>query len=325
LSIFERDLLVRELRAYPEAEEGVSSANLRAYLACYNLLELAGQASYRIGYMLLDDVAVALQTFSQQDRSGSKGSVVIVHGYMDHMGLYQHLIKALYNQGYDLLCYDLSGHGLSAGHALAVDDFQHYATQLAELLDHFKGQLARPIHLVGQSTGGAVVMAHQLFFPDHSQQVIGERVLLAPLVRPSLWRSIKRKFQWLKYFLRHVPRRYSENSHDEEFIRFIREVDPLQHREIPVSWVGAMLVWGDWIEAHPPVSGRMHMIQGSDDGTVDWQHNRTVLECLYPDLQLTILDGAKHHLVNEEPYYRDQVFTQIESIFKHWENENGQP
>ncbi|WP_415904592.1 alpha/beta hydrolase [Neptuniibacter sp. QD48_55] len=325
MTLFDRDLLVKGLRPYIETGFGIPSESVRAYLACYGLLDIAEKSNYRIGRIALDEVSVTLQSFSVLDRSRNRGTVVLVHGYMDHVGLYQHLIDDLLKSGFDLLCYDLSGHGLSDGDPLAVDDFQHYATQLAELLASLDQELSYPVHLVGQSTGGAVVMAHQLLFTDQTMPSLGERVLLAPLVRPSLWRSIQRKFRWLKYVLRQVPRRYSQNSHDDDFIRFLREGDCLQHREIPVSWVGAMLAWGDWIEAHLPVPGRIHMIQGTLDSTVDWQHNMAVLGRLYPEMELTLIDEAKHHLVNETPQYRDQVFNQIELIFKRWENENGQP
>ncbi|WP_286240271.1 alpha/beta hydrolase [Neptuniibacter halophilus] len=322
---FDRDILIRGLANFTEAGSGVPSESVRAYLATYHLLDLVAGAEYRIGRICLDDTWVTLQFYGQKTGQGSRGTVVILHGYMDHVGLYQRLIHDLHRQGYDLLCYDLSGHGLSDGDALAVDDFQHYASQLAELLTCLQSTLVHPVHLLGQSTGAAVIMAHQLLFSTQQMVPLGQRILLAPLVRPALWRSIRRKFRLLKYFLRRVPRRYSLNSHDKVFCRFISEQDPLQHRDIPVSWVGAMLAWGDWVEQHKPVPGGIHMIQGTGDGTVDWRHNMAVLGRLYPELDLLLIEEARHHLVNETAHYRDRVFNRIEQILQQWENENGQP
>lgn len=323
--MFDRDCLVKGLPLYKAALPGIPCQNVRGYLVHYALLELAESSEYRIGRMVLDELSVTLQSFAHTDDNHSRGTVVIVHGYMDHMGLYQKLITTLYKTGYDLLCYDLSGHGLSDGNPLAVDDFKHYATQLSELISKVGPSLKAPLHMIGQSTGAAVLIAHQLLFSSQSMPQQGVQVMLAPLIRPNLWRSIKRKFSLLKYVLKRVPRQYSQNSHDAAFIRFIEERDSLQHRQIPVSWIGAMLSWGDWIEQHPPVKGRVYMIQGTDDSTVDWQHNLGVMGRLYPDLDLTLIEQAKHHLVNESDRYRLQVFQRILQILAEWENKNGQP
>ena len=65
------------------------------------------------------------------------------------------------------------------------------------------------------------------------------------------------------------------------------------------------------------------MIQGTDDDTVDWRYNLAILERLYPELELTLINGAKHHLVNETEIYRDEVFEKVGQIFDRWENKNG--
>ena len=322
---FDRDILIRGLPDFQGAVAGIPSESVRAYLSFYHLQDLAEMAVYKVGRMKLDEVNVTVQSFAQPLGRSARGTVIVVHGYMDHMGLYQHLIFNLFQERFNVLCYDLSGHGLSDGNALAVDDFHHYATQLAELVAQLEQDLVYPLHLVGQSTGAAVVMAHQLLFSHGNLPLLGERVLLAPLVRPAMWRSIRRKYRWFKYVLKRVPRRYSNNSHDKSFMRFISERDLLQHREIPVSWVGAMLAWGEWVENHPPVRGKIHMIQGTDDGTVDWHHNMAELGRLYPELELKLIKQAKHHLVNESPEYRDQVFNHLCQVFDNWENENGLP
>ncbi len=321
---FDRDLLVQGLPLYVDTPPGIPSESVRSYLRLYHLLDLAERTEYRIGRIDLDEVWITMQSFFLKPGENCRGTVIVLHGYMDHMGLYQHLINDLLSSGFNVVCYDLSGHGLSDGDPLHVDDFQHYATQLSEVLSRFDQEFTYPVHLVGQSTGAAVVMAHQLLFTDKKIPSLGERVLLAPLVRPSMWRSIQRRYRWLKYVLRRVPRKYGQNSHDKAFLHFVAEHDLLQHREIPVSWVGAMLAWGNWIESHKPVLGRIHMIQGTDDRTVDWHHNMAVLGRLYPELEMTLVDDAKHHLVNESPEYRDQVFNQIHKVFLEWENDLAQ-
>lgn len=322
---FDPARLVRALPQYSAQQEQGLSAEITAYLEHYQLSLLAAESDYCVGRMTLDDVETVVQSFKPKAEQGCHGTVIVVHGYMDHFALYRHLSAELLAEGYQVIGYDLSGHGLAAGDPLHVDDFQHYATQLAQLIQTIgaDSKTDGPLHLIGQSTGAAVIMAYQLLFGGEMAAEPGARILLAPLVRPSLWRSIQRKFRWFKYVLKRVPRRYSQNSHDALFLDFVAHEDSLQYREIPVSWIGAMLAWGDWVEAHQSVTGPVHMIQGTDDGTVDWRHNMAVLGRLFPELELTLIKDAKHHLVNESPVYRQQAFNQITRILN--SHKKGQP
>ena len=54
---------------------------------------------------------VAGQLFLQE---GARGTVFMVHGYTDHLGLYGDLIRHLLALGYSVAGFDLPGHGLSS-------------------------------------------------------------------------------------------------------------------------------------------------------------------------------------------------------------------
>ncbi|MGH1462244.1 MAG: alpha/beta hydrolase [Neptuniibacter sp.] len=313
---FDRDLLIKSLETFLKAPKGIPNGEVSSYLRHYHLYDLASSGVYRIGRMVLDDVAVTLQLFQQRDIVSTKGLVIVCHGYMDHVGLYSHLITALHQDGFDVLCYDMSGHGLSDGDPLAVNDFEHYALQLDAVIKYVKTAGTGPIHLIGQSTGGAVICAQHLLLEAPQTLSGGKRILLAPLVRPSMWRSIQRRFRWLKYVIRRVPRRYSRSSHDHDFVTFLAENDPLQHTEIPVSWIGAMLAWGDWLEQQEPSSEPVYIAQGTEDKTVDWKHNLQVLKAVYPNSQVMMIKNARHHLVNESDQYLNPVLKFISSVLQ---------
>ncbi|MGH1430190.1 MAG: alpha/beta fold hydrolase [Neptuniibacter sp.] len=314
MALFDRDILIKSLETFSKAPKGIPNGEVNAYLRHYHLYDSASSGVYRIGRMVLDDVAVTLQLFQQRDAVISKGLVVVCHGYMDHVGLYSHLITALQQDGFDVLCYDMSGHGLSDGDPLDVDDFEHYALQLNGLIKAFAHGGNKSIHLIGQSTGGAVVCAQHLLLDNPQSLQGGKRILLAPLVRPAMWKSIRRRFRWLKYVIRRVPRRYSRSSHNHDFVTFLAENDPLQHNEIPVSWIGAMLAWGDWLEQQKPSVEPVYIIQGTEDRTVDWIHNLQVLEAVFPNNKVMTLKNARHHLVNESAQYLNPVLKFVSSV-----------
>jgi alpha-beta hydrolase superfamily lysophospholipase len=286
-----------------------------SYFTLYNLAPLRARYQLSLGVVTCGTFDLVVQHYTQNasSRERSKGSIILVHGYMDHVGLYSKLIGHLLEQGWDVLCYDLPGHGLSSGERYAIDHFSQYAEQLEHILHH--QILAGPWVLMGQSTGGTIVMAHQYLF-GNGEHKVAHRILLAPLIRPAQYELIRLKYFILRFFLKKVHRVKSTNSHDIEFVRFVRSQDPLQYKWIAVNWIGAMLEWADLVESGSCQDGHMTVIQGTDDKTVDWQHNIQVLRRLYSEIDVLLVEGGRHHLANEGLPWREQVFSKIQYVLK---------
>ena len=53
------------------------------------------------------------------------------------------------------------------------------------------------------------------------------------------------------------------------------------------------------------------VIQGDQDTTVDWRWNLARIRETFPAAEIRILQGARHHLVNESPELRAQVFAAL--------------
>nr|WP_051221356.1 alpha/beta hydrolase [Neptunomonas japonica] len=303
--------LRQSLSDYQHAEIFQPSESWLSYLKMYQLASLQEQYRLRVGVVSCDAYDLVVQHYMQA--GASRGTVVLVHGYMDHVGLYSQLISEVLGQGWDVLCYDLPGHGLSSGDSYAIDHFSRYAEQLEKILQ--QGVCEKPCVMLGQSTGGAIVLAHQkLFASEQTTDPIAQRILLAPLIRPTQYHAIYWKYVVLRFFLKRIRRFYSNNSHDKDFLYFIRHQDPLQKQWVAVNWVGAMLEWVDLIEGGQPQSIAITLIQGTDDGTVDWQHNLPVLQRLFPSIDVKLVEEGRHHLVNEGLPWRQQVFDKIREV-----------
>lgn len=275
---------------------------LLRYLQYYHLAELL--VDYRLSCGWLDCDQVRLATWLYRQPGPAKGTLVLVHGYMDHSGLYADLIQFVLQKGWNLLCYDLPGHGVSLGADHAIEHFHHYADQLQALLKHCQDDLPGPWLLLGQSTGAAIILEHQRCYPQPLT-----RILLAPLVRPVGYQWIRWQYRLFGWFLNKVPRVFSANSHDADFLAFIRQHDPLQKHWVSIAWIKAMLAWVSTIEHSPGYPQTpLTIVQGTRDETVDWQHNLVVLQRLYPQAAIHLVNGARHHLVNEGGYWRRQVF-----------------
>ena len=277
------------------------TAEQQGYQTFYQLNRLGVHT--RLGCFHAAGYQIAVQAWWPAQPSAT---LILQHGYYDHMGLYWHIVEWALSMNFAVLACDLPGHGLSSGARADIGEFSEYQVVLQGLLAEATAlQLPAPWHLCGQSTGGAILLDFRLRGVTPPQ--LGETILLAPLVRPRAWGWSKLSYRLLKPFVSSIPRRFNANSNDLEFLQFVQR-DPLQPLSLPTAWVGALARWVPVIEAAPRSGHSPLIIQGDADMTVDWRHNLTVLEDKFAAPQVLILPGGKHHLANEAPELRARYF-----------------
>lgn len=293
-------------------------AGLRnAYLAFYGLDFRARFPGTRhaLGRLALAGFAIAAQYWVPP---GARGTLVIVHGYYDHVGIYRHAIEFGLQHGLAVLAFDLPGHGLSSGERAAIDSFDQYGDVLEQLLHAARPYLPSPWYGLGQSTGGAILLNHLWRYEaTRSQPWLAYRALCAPLILPRSWGRGRIAYGLLHRWLKTLPRGRSRSSHDAEFIRFIDELDCLQSRRLSVRWVGAMKEWDQQFQQFSPLplDVPLLVVQGNEDETVDWRYNLEQIRARIPAAGVVMIEGAGHQLVNEREDLRHQVFAQISRFF----------
>lgn len=281
------------------------------YLSFYNIDFCeefgADTLSHYWGYVDSGDYRLACHYWRPEN---PLASVVLLHGYYDHMGIYQHIIRFLLSKNYAVLGFDLPGHGLSSGARAAIPSFDCYSQGLADVLSFAVDDLPGSVNLIGQSTGCAAIMNYLLGRPAHS---VAKVVLLAPLVKPIAWNSGQWLYKLLSKGLNTMPRRFAVNSHNAEFMRFLAEFDVLQPKQLSVEWVGAMKAWIDKMAdlgngESPKCERPLLIIQGTDDKTVDWEYNLPQIEQVFAKVKVELIENGRHQLVNESKPYREQAF-----------------
>ena len=93
-----------------------------------------------------------------------KGIVNLVHGLGEHSGRYAHVAEALTKAGYNLIGFDLRGHGLSEGPLGHTPDYEHIMDDVALFMqksNEFFGS-DHPNFLYGHSLGGTIVLNYAL-------------------------------------------------------------------------------------------------------------------------------------------------------------------
>ncbi len=245
--------------------------------------------------------------------SFSKGTLFIFHGYLDHVGLFNHLIRFSLQNDFAVVAYDLPGMGLSTGERASIDTFKRYSACMDVCLKGFRKCAPKPWHGVGQSTG-AVALINQTL--TSGMQPFSKIALLAPLIRSFGWDRSRWTYTFGRFFIRSIPRVFVDNSHDEVFLRFLKKEDPLQTKRLPVKWVGAMKEWIDGFDKFAPSDAPILIIQGLDDTTVDAQYNLKALREKLPKAIIKEIPQGRHHLVAESAPYRAQVFATVKSYLE---------
>lgn len=119
-----------------------------------------------ISYLKTKDKDVSL--FYRMDQvKDAKANVVINHGFAEHLGRYDYVAKRLLDAGYNVLRYDLRGHGQSYGQKGYIDSYANFIEDAKAMVDlmtvHNPGL---ETFMLGHSMGGLVTAMYGLEYPD---------------------------------------------------------------------------------------------------------------------------------------------------------------
>lgn len=263
--------------------------------------------SHEVGYFDAHGFRIVAHVYRVPE---PKGTIILQHGYYDHVGIYGNIIGHCLEQGYNLFCYDLPGHGLSTGERAGINSFQQYDQVFSDALELCRQHMPGPISLIGQSTGGAIIINYLLSrHINRDNSPFKDVFLLAPLIRPISWNLSLVFFHLAKFFIKRLKRTFTENSNNPDFVEFVSRHDPLQPLYLQVTWVRALKDWIPFIESCPSVDLDVQVIQGDDDETVDFRHNQKVLAQKFLGHDVRYIKGGRHHLANEGTENLQQVLS----------------
>ncbi len=136
-----------------------------------------------------------------------KPPLVLVHGSRDHARSWDLIADAFYKD-FRIVAPDLRGHGDSSWAPGAMYSIPEYVLDLSALID-IVGR--HPVHLIGHSLGGAIVLQYAGVYPDRVKKVVSiEGYGPAPeaLVPRPAHERLRRWIENMREFELRVPRRY---------------------------------------------------------------------------------------------------------------------
>jgi len=246
-----------------------------------------------------------------------RGTLVLVHGYMDHSGLVSGPARHFLSQGWIVAAPDLPGHGLSGGARGDIESFELYGGALRAVLDTLEARGApRPWVAVGHSTGGAALLE----LVRSGETRLDRVALAAPLVRMNSASWVRAGLPVAKLWTDGVKRVTKRRATHDSAWHDRMAADPLELRTVPLTWVRAALDWETAAGRSEFPGPRWLLVQGDQDATVDGRAGEAILRERIPGLAVVRIPGGWHHLLNESPPWRDAVYRAIDDFLGNGES-----
>jgi pimeloyl-ACP methyl ester carboxylesterase len=233
-----------------------------------------------------------------ESADGFKGTVFLVHGYLDHSGSWAPVIKRILRQGFIVVALDLPGHGFSGGNRGDIEHFSQYGEAVRRVVEWAaKVSPPRPWIAIGHSTGAAALWM-ELARREEARKSLDENtsgvlswkaqspafdnvLFLAPLVRSAHWRlsmTLVSLTSWA------IPYWKSRTAADPLF--------PIPY--FPVHWAEKLQEWEGAVGEYPVIYQKGWILQGTEDDVVDHGYSVPFLRSKLPGFQVRYIEGAGH-------------------------------
>ena len=297
---FDPDKLRLHLQPYPSHRPGAMAPFFDAYRIQPD----------QVGWVASDVERLATYRFSSPL---AKAELLLVMGYMDHVGLFRTLIHDCQRLGFNVTVFDLPGQGLSSGKRMEVNDFAQYR-HAAQAVAQQLPDNGLPKFALGQSTGAGCLLD---WLRTEQAYPFERMVLMNPLIRPHGWSYLQFAHWLLKGILVSIKRSHSDGTNDPEFNQFAAFGDGLRSPIIPTAWLTAMSQFKRAMLNMSPVSGHdVVVFQGTDEKTVDAPWNLKQIVKKFPGVRVHWIEGARHHLANEILEYRQPVLDELAGLIQ---------
>lgn len=244
-----------------------------------------------------------------EKKEGNSKLAILSHGYMNHCRYLDVLKNKFLQWNYDVLCFDLPGHGKSSGKKFDIDNFSTYKKSLSAVIGSIDSTYSQ-IDFIAHSTG-TVGMTELLL--DHEEVPVNNIIYLAPLVRSYLYKLSYWTWRLGGRLLSRLPVRPLGEVHPE--YREIVNSDPFYPKSVPNHFAGELFSWNDSLDKLNRVSDRkITVIFGSEDTVIDINYNHWFFETYFSKAEIITLEGSNHLLFHHNDEIRSRFFDQLESL-----------
>lgn len=272
--------------------------------------------------MKIDDFktsdGVYLKTY--RHTTDSTKLLIFTHGMSEYASRHDYL-KSLFGEKFNILSYDVRGHGLSGYSRGYIRSFEQYERDLYEIIKSYQSY---EVYLMGHSMGGLITLGCLDRFQNDikvnkvllSGPALGAgdklAVFLQKYLKPGTFKGIGK-------ILRHIPIRGSVDtsllSHDPEVQEKYKK-DKLMLKKLKARMVMEVLARGNELIKKPIPFENIIFVTGEQDQIVDVNKVRKYCEQNQLTEHFHQIKSALHEIHFETSPMREQYFEIIKETFK---------
>jgi len=246
-------------------------------------------------------------------------ALLFVHGFGEHCGRYEHVLRWFHHRGYDVSAFDYRGHGRSEGERSFVRNFREYLADLDAIIRAVtrSDRPHRRVYLVGHSFGGLIASSYILEQPEGIDGAILSAPALGFKVRVNPVKAMAAKVLsklWPTFALpTGIP---PEHLASDESVGIAYMKDPLVNKVATARWYTEALAQQQTVLRHADrVELPILLLQGSDDQIVDSGVAQNFLAAIASaDKEHKWYDGMYHEIFND--VRQEEVFEDIDTWLK---------
>ena len=251
----------------------------------------------------------------------ARGTLVVTHGFAEHSEAYdRYFAKGMNPKGWNVISWDLRGHGRSQGKRGHVESFKLYNDDLNTFIKFLQrqGKLTQPYALVGHSMGGLIVLNSLIDYGNNgaaavalSSPLLGISVPVPP-VKDFASRILKRIAPAITLF---NEINYADLSRDPEMVA-VYPKDPLRHDKISPSLYLGMIESMAYVKTKGDAITLPLIVQVAGHDRIASRHET---EALFPsigskDKKLVVYENSYHEIYNDLD--REKVFSDLDAYLK---------
>ncbi|SHJ79863.1 Lysophospholipase, alpha-beta hydrolase superfamily [Dethiosulfatibacter aminovorans DSM 17477] len=248
-----------------------------------------------------------------------KAVFVIVHGFAEHMGRYEYLVKKMNEDGISTYRFDNRGHGKSQGKRGHLENYMDLVTDADGIVDVARDENpGKPIYMMGHSMGGFITLLYGITYPD---KLKGQVLSGAASYYNDELKGLKGRFMKLANNIKpdfYIKNDLSENlSRDPDVVNRYRN-DELCFDKATAGFYYQFLVSGtDYLVKNlSKYEYSCLILHGGNDKIIPKEASVNLYESISSiDKSIKIYPGLYHEIFNEKE--RDEV---IDHLLK-WINE----
>lgn len=258
-----------------------------------------------------------VELYYEITQGNSADWIIWVHGICEHLGRYSHLDE-LFAKNFNILRFDLRGHGKSQGKRAYVENFEQFVDDLHEVITFLKTNYKSPKYaLMGHSMGGLIVAGYMqtkvhkqyypqvVFFNSPPAGLPGAGGVLARLLPPKITGMLSgiRGGIELKGMVD-----LKGLSHDPEVGKNYA-LDKLNSMVIHSALLFNLVNFGKLVFSKPlNAKCPVYTAVGSEDKVVCPQTIIDYCKNIDPTVKIKVFEGSYHELHNEIDKYRLPFF-----------------